>query len=359
MVWIGAAVAVAFVLLLVVRAMSNDEEPAPAPVPTKETVRGKPDRVSQPSVDGRSPVASAEEDEDAQGGTTVAPMKHAVSHASRPEPEQSESDLEIAVEEAQDEEPTGPVPLILVEAVGRTDPGRRRQHNEDAFLELPDKSLYVLADGMGGYAAGEVASQLAVEVIARAFKADSFDGDRDRGLPRRGDELVRAIRMANLAILEQARSNEAQAGMGTTIVAARFSPNKQRAYIAHVGDSRAYRLRKGELKQLTIDHTLGAAGIVGPSAAKLSRAVGIGEEVDVDLLTDSPLPGDCYMLCCDGLNKMVPDSVMRDIMLRDSDIAKAAGALIDAANERGGKDNITVILVRVDEPPGLRSKSPR
>jgi serine/threonine protein phosphatase PrpC len=249
------------------------------------------------------------------------------------------------------------VPMILVEAVGRTHPGRRRQHNEDAFLELPEKSLYVIADGMGGYAAGEVASQLAVDVIAKAYESDHFEGERDRSLPRRGDELVRAIRMANLAILEQARANEEQAGMGTTIVAARFSPNRQKVYISHVGDSRAYRIRKGELKQMTIDHTLGTAGIVGPSAAKLSRAVGIGEEVDVDLLTDSPLPGDLYMLCCDGLNKMLPDEMMREILLREGDIDHAASALIDAANARGGRDNITVILIRVDEPASLRVKS--
>src|SRR5262249_31525049 len=157
--------------------------------------------------------------------------------------------------------------------------------------------------GMGGYAAGEVASQLAVDVISEAFQTSTFTGDADPTLPRRGDELVRAIQMANTVILTQARANEAQSGMGTTNGSCRFAPNKQRVYIGHVGDSRCYRFRNDEIKQMTTDHTLGAVGITGPAASKLSRAVGIQDTVDVDLMVDAPKVGDWYMLCSDGLSK--------------------------------------------------------
>jgi protein phosphatase len=210
--------------------------------------------------------------------------------------------------------------------------------------------VFAIADGMGGYAAGEVASQMAIDVLTRAFETQQFGGRPIPGLPPRGDELVRAVQAANTAILNQARSNEAQAGMGTTLVAARFSPNRKRVYIAHVGDSRAYRLRNGHLKQLTTDHTLAALGIQGPSANKLSRAVGVFDEVEVDLTVDEPECGDYYILCSDGLSKMVPESTIVEIVTTSPNLDTAVTKLIAEANARGGKDNITVILIRVEEP---------
>lgn len=250
----------------------------------------------------------------------------------------------------RDDDPTGPVPLILVSATGRTDQGRKRKHNEDAFCVMPEHGLYAIADGMGGYAAGEVASQMAIDVLATAFQSGDFGAPPIPGLPSRGDELVRAIQTANTSILRQARENEAQAGMGTTIVSARFAPNRKRVYLAHVGDSRCYRLRSGQFVQLTADHTLGAAGVTGPAANKLSRAVGVFEEVEVDLNIDEPENGDFYLLCSDGLFKMVPESDIQAIIERSPDIETAVRTLVEEANARGGKDNVSVVLVRVDEP---------
>ena len=129
--------------------------------------------------------------------------------------------------------------------------------------------------------------------------------------------------------------------MGTTVVSAYFSPNNQRVYIAHVGDSRCYRLRDGKLTQLTTDHTLGAAGITGKSAAVLSRAVGIEENVEVDVCMESPLPGDIYLLCSDGLSRMVQDEVLQSTLETVKDLEEANRVLIDKANQGGGRDNIT------------------
>src|SRR3974390_2709071 len=137
--------------------------------------------------------------------------------------------------------------------------------------------------------------------------------------------------------------------MGTTVVSAYFSPNNQRVYIAHVGDSRCYRLRGGTLSQLTTDHTLGAAGIQGKSAAVLSRAVGIEENVDVDVTMESPLPGDIYLLCSDGLSRMVSAEEIQGTLQSQTDLEEAIRVLIEKANQGGGRDNITAILVRVED----------
>lgn len=260
-------------------------------------------------------------------------------------------DLDIDVDAANafdEEEPTGPIARILVSAFGNTDTGRKRKHNEDAYCTIKNE-VFAVADGMGGYAAGEVASALAIDVLTAAFETGHFGGDENPKLPRRGDELVRAIVAANNAIFAAAEANEAQRGMGTTFVAARFSPNKQRVYIAHVGDSRCYRIRNGKIIQLTEDHTLAAAGITGPHGAKLTRALGIAASVEVDLRIDEPEGGDHYLVCSDGLSKMVPDDDVTKIVLEAGDLDSAVTNLIAEANERGGRDNISVILVRVDD----------
>jgi protein phosphatase len=168
-------------------------------------------------------------------------------------------------------------------------------------------------------------------------------------LPKRASRLRGSILVGNDRILAAARENDAYAGMGTTVVSAYFSPNNQRVYIAHVGDSRCYRLRSGKFTQLTTDHTLGAAGIQGKSAAVLSRAVGIEENVEVDVSMESPLPGDIYLLCSDGLSRMVKDEEMQVTLEAEKDLEQANRVLIDKANQGGGRDNITAILVRVDD----------
>ncbi len=249
----------------------------------------------------------------------------------------------------EEDDPTGPVAKIVLRAAGKTDPGRKREHNEDAFLVAPEHELYVVADGMGGYAAGEVASQLAVDTLNDAFDNDEH-GELDDGVPRRGAEIMAAIRRANLVIRREAQADEGKSGMGTTIVAARFSPGRNRVYIAHVGDSRCYRIRDGALKQLTTDHTLAALGIGGPSGGKLSRAVGAFDHVDVDLTVDEPQPGDHYLLCSDGLYKMVPDEHIAAIVEESETLNEAVDSLVEAAIEQGGRDNVSVILIRVDEP---------
>lgn len=249
----------------------------------------------------------------------------------------------------EDDEPTGPVPKILVSASGGTHPGQRRDHNEDAFLVLAEHEVYAIADGMGGYAAGEVASSIAVDAVAEVFALGTF-GELEPGWPTRGAELASAIREANRRVrLEASRDSDKQ-GMGTTIVAARFSPGRRRVYIAHVGDSRCYRVRDGRMKQLTTDHTLGAVGIKGPAASKLSRAVGVFDDVDVDLTVDEPFPGDFYVLCSDGLFKMVSDEEIQETLGSRRSISELVDELIRAANDHGGRDNVSVVLVRIDEP---------
>lgn len=248
-----------------------------------------------------------------------------------------------------DEEPTGPIPRIAVSAAGRTDRGRRRARNEDAVLVLPEHEVYAIADGMGGYAGGREAAAAAVETLRDAHERGDF-GEVEPGFPRRGAELMGAVRRANERIREESARDERKAGMGTTVVSTRFSPGRKRVYIAHVGDSRCYRLRDGALKQLTTDHTLGAAGVTGPAAGKLSRAVGVFDEVDVDLTVDEPRHGDFYLLCSDGLYKMVPERTVEHIIAEAPSLDEAVDTLVTEANARGGRDNVSVVLIRIDPP---------
>lgn len=285
--------------------------------------------------------------------------KLAASEAAAPEEEVSvEVDLKSLEGDSLPEEPTSPYALILATGFARSDVGRKRPCNEDAFLLLEDEPLFVVADGMGGHAAGDVASKLAVETIERAFKTRTFDGPFHKGWPRRGDELARAIHMANAAVYELSRSDPKLGGMGTTVVAARFASNKQRVYIANVGDSRCYRIRDGELTQLTTDHTLGAVlGITGKKARHLTQSVGIRPWVSVDLTTDRPEPDDQYLVCSDGLTKMVDDATILRLALEVDDLEQKARALVDEANARGGRDNITVVAIRVDSPSEMAERA--
>jgi serine/threonine protein phosphatase PrpC len=273
-----------------------------------------------------------------------------------------DGEFEVDTDDEEDDQ-TGPQALILVTAVGKTDPGLKRKHNEDAYVILDDQHVFVIADGMGRHAAGEIASRLAVEAIAEAFNTNNFSkGIIDRNYPRRANQLRAAILLANERILKQATDVDEYHGMGTTVVAASFSQNNQRVFIAHVGDSRCYRVRDAKLKQLTKDHTLGAAGIQGKSSNVLSRAVGIEEHVEVDLTMESPLPGDIYVLCSDGLSRMATDDEILATVTSSRDLDVSSKSLIDLANSRGGRDNITTILVRVDRPdapPSRPSQKPQ
>jgi protein phosphatase len=231
-----------------------------------------------------------------------------------------------------------------------SDRGLKRRRNEDSLLDLRDRHIFVVADGMGGHVGGDVASRLAVEVIGGAFADDAPPSEPLEGVPRLGAELARAILAANRRIYDQARAQPEYFGMGTTVVAARFSPNGRRLHLGHVGDSRGYRLRGGELAQLTTDHTLGAEGISGPMAGHLARALGVAPWVRVDVISMLPAPGDVYLLCTDGLTKMVSDEAIRDALVEQPGLEQAVQRLVAAANASGGRDNTTIVLVRVAEP---------
>ncbi len=263
--------------------------------------------------------------------------------------DEEELDL-LLVEELLEDEPIDGAPKIALAGYGATDRGRRRKVNQDAVLLLPDRQVFVVADGMGGHVAGEIASGLAVEVVEQAIREDSFAGDANLLWPRLGDELARAVEMANLRIFEEAEV-ESLDGMGTTVTAARFSLERQRVYVAHVGDSRCYRIRGGEIVQLTEDHTIAnLMGVVGPLGAQLSRAVGVEPTVEVDLLVDVPEIGDRYILCTDGLTKMLSEASILDVVTACHSVVHAVEILIDNANYLGGKDNIGIIVVEVSSP---------
>jgi protein phosphatase len=226
----------------------------------------------------------------------------------------------------------------------------RRKRNEDSLLVLEVASLYVIADGMGGYRGGEVASQLAVTTIGDAFRRGAFEGDAHANVPKQASELARAIQMANATIPNLTKQKPELKGMGTTVCAALFSGNKKRVFIGHVGDSRCYRFRDGVLKQMTADHTMGQEGVKGPEAEHLSRAVGIWPTVPIDIVTGVPMEGDVYLLCSDGLTQMLDDTVIGTVLRSEEDLKTAVDRLILFANARGGKDNNSVILVRVVSP---------
>jgi protein phosphatase len=249
-------------------------------------------------------------------------------------------------------ETSGPVARIKVHAVGSSHQGMVRDHNEDAFSILEDAHLFVVADGMGRHAAGEVASKICVDTVREVFKSDEAVPPREPRLPWRAAKIRHAILKAHARVRQAAKENAAYRGMGTTVVSACFSPHAQRAFIAHVGDSRCYRLRGDEIFQITKDHTLGAAGFKGNQAVYLSRAVGVDDELEVEVDEEVPQPDDVYLLCSDGLTRMVDDEkILATVRNKRNDLVAAVAELITLANEQGGRDNITAILVRVEDAP--------
>jgi serine/threonine protein phosphatase PrpC len=254
------------------------------------------------------------------------------------------------------DEPTGSKKIFVVCAAGQSDRGQIRKRNEDSILLLEDHSLFVVADGMGGYAGGDVASKLACDTIERVFRSGPGPDPGARPLPKqprppRAEELVVALEAANDAIRAEARKRSGFGRMGATIVGARFMERKQRAFIGHIGDSRCYRLRRGELRLLTQDHTMAAKGIEGPMGHHVRRALGVTRRVQVDMLVDKPQPDDVYVLCSDGLNKMVDDEMIAVVLSAHStDLEAAVRALIEKANQFGGKDNVSVVLIGIRPP---------
>ena len=234
--------------------------------------------------------------------------------------------------------------LRIVDQVGRTDVGRQRSANEDALVLSPP--FFAVADGMGGAKAGEVASAIATEV---------FQGESDSGEPAEA-HLARILREANRRIYDLAVADEAHRGMGTTLTAAKVTGDD--VSLGHVGDSRAYRFRDGELEQITRDHSLVAelerSGQITPEAAEhhpqrsiITRALGPEPDVEVDTYTLRGRPGDLFLLCSDGLTSMISDDELSSIVGSATSVDEAADSLVRAANQSGGKDNITVVMFRL------------
>jgi PPM family protein phosphatase len=229
----------------------------------------------------------------------------------------------------------------------RTDTGRQRNANEDSFFTR--EPVFVVADGMGGAQAGEVASKAA---------AEAFAGELASAPPER--LLRETIEGANRSIHEHARDDPGLAGMGTTITAAIVDPEAEEVAIGHVGDSRAYRFRNGRLERLTRDHSLveemrrkgqltEAQAEDHPQRSIITRALGPEPEVEVDLQTVPAQPGDVFLICSDGLTTMLDDDQIARLLSRASSMQSAVRALVDEANRAGGRDNITVVLFRLED----------
>lgn len=327
------------VVVIVVRTRGRGAAEAPP------TITKTPAAPAAPPIPPSLPSLASDEDEDDIDETRVGAELASDDVAGLPVP----ATRILYDDDAENDEPTQTKELILVAATGQSDQGKRRQRNEDSLLVRQEDALFVVADGMGGYRGGEVASALAVKTIDEAYAAQSFPGPEHESIPKRASELARAIHMANRAILTRASADRELEGMGTTLCAARFSTNKQRLYIGHVGDSRIYRLRDGTLRQMTSDHTMKELGVVGAQADHLSRALGIVPAVPIDIVLGKPRPGDTYLLCSDGLTKMVSDHGIEDA-LRGTSPEEAVTRLIKAANDNGGKDNVTVVIVSVRAP---------
>jgi protein phosphatase len=240
----------------------------------------------------------------------------------------------------------------------KTDTGRARNNNEDAVVVDEVTRLAVLADGMGGYNAGEIASGMATAFI----KSELSRWLHEVGIVARSKEVRRAMEIcvdsANLSIFNAANANAHYAGMGTTLVVGVFRDDG--LILGHIGDSRCYRFRAGKLEQITKDHSLLQeqmdAGLITPEQAEhsnirnlVTRALGVEEMVQLEVNEHVVEIGDVYLMCSDGLSDMMNDAAIAQLMLPDMALEHKAQSLIDAANDRGGKDNISVLLVEVTE----------
>jgi len=240
----------------------------------------------------------------------------------------------------------------------KTDPGRARDNNEDSVVFDETTHLAVLADGMGGYNAGEVASGMATAFIKSELSRWLSEAGPSASLKEVRRAMEICVDNANLSIYNAANSNASYSGMGTTLVVAVFWGD--RLLVGHIGDSRCYRSRAGAMEQITKDHSLLQeqidAGLISPEQAATSsiknlvtRAVGVDEAVLFDINEYPIEPGDLYLLCSDGLSDRVADGVIAKIVTSDADLELKAAQLIDVANANGGRDNISVVMVALKE----------
>jgi len=244
-------------------------------------------------------------------------------------------------------------------SVARTDVGMKRDHNEDSFLVNEDLGLYVVCDGMGGHAGGETASRLAVQTVEKELISaklrvdDPFAAQAPLQESPLAGALREAVEGACAAVFRTSRANPELAGMGTTCVSLLL--HKDQAIVGHVGDSRAYLVRDGQVWQLSEDHSLVneqvRAGLLTEDEAKhsrlknvITRSVGFEEDVLVDVVGVETQPGDKFLLCSDGLSNLISNEEIRDAVVR-TDLDNVPESLIQLANDRGGDDNITVVVV--------------
>ena len=249
----------------------------------------------------------------------------------------------------------------VLQIVTRSDPGMVRSNNEDAVMANPQRGFAVLADGMGGYNAGEVASGMAIALLGteleKAFVAREPSSEDASGQSWARVTLRAEMARVNGAIYQAAQSQPQYAGMGTTLVVGVFHDNK--VTVAHIGDSRLYRLRGEDFQQVTRDHSLLQeqidSGLITPEQARhsqnknlVTRAVGIDPEVEAEIHDHEVLPGDVYLFCSDGLNDMVEDEeIAMTLGALSANLELCAMQLIQMANDNGGRDNVSVILVKV------------
>ena len=250
---------------------------------------------------------------------------------------------------------------------GATDVGSVRHINQDAYAHFHQaergETLFVVADGLGGHRGGEVASRLAVEALGQLIG----EGDDEPAV-----RLSRAITTANQNILTAARKDRTLDGMGTTVVCLLMAENG-RSYVAHVGDSRLYRIRGGHIDVITEDHslvvTLVRHGILSPEAARedprrnqILRALGVRDDIEIEVAPVQLMPGDTYLLCSDGLHGLIEDDEIHRLVAAETEPEAIAAALIDAANQAGGLDNITCLIASLPSPavfPMLRARAAR
>jgi len=244
---------------------------------------------------------------------------------------------------------------VRIEAAGATHPGRRRPRNEDAFGVLLELGLFMVADGVAQKAAGDVAAVMAVDLVSGFLRGDETWPEgvlSDRDDPRA--TLVAAVMLANERIHRAGQRRPDHRGMATTLAAVQVDGDQ--VAVVHVGDSRVYRLRAGQLEALTVDHTFANALIAEgtpehdalalPNAPMLVRALGSKERVEVTARVEAPAPGDVLLLCTDGLHGVVPAAEIAAVLVETPCPRTAATALVTRANEHGGPDNVTVVVLR-------------